>query len=218
MVHVCAAKQPRSLTGARLGVGACLWDGAFVLTAYIAAQPVDTYAGKRCIELGAGVGLVGLALARLGAQVTLTDKPILLGLLRGNVAKNWLGERPPPGSSPESRRGKADVAALEWGSKGYEATISQLATAKFDFVVATDCTYIDPDGNTPDDDHFMTACAGLCHENTMCFVTFEDRGTVLRDNFLAAAHTKFRYVKEMHRSALPQHYQLEHIDVWELRL
>ncbi len=45
MVHVCAAKQPRSLTGARLGVGACLWDGAFVLTAYIAAQPVDTYAG-----------------------------------------------------------------------------------------------------------------------------------------------------------------------------
>lgn len=46
MVHVCAAKQPRSLTGARLGVGACLWDGAFVLTAYIAAQPVDTYAGE----------------------------------------------------------------------------------------------------------------------------------------------------------------------------
>ena len=56
-------------------------------------------AGKRCIELGAGVGLVGLALATLGAQVTLTDKPILLGLLRGNVAKNWLGERPPPGYS-----------------------------------------------------------------------------------------------------------------------
>jgi len=45
MVHVRAAKQPRSLTAARLGVGACLWDGAFVLTAYIAAQPVDTYAG-----------------------------------------------------------------------------------------------------------------------------------------------------------------------------
>lgn len=159
MVHLCAAKQPRSLTGARLGVGACLWDGAFVLTAYIAAQPANSYAGKlslllfelmllrcfvwqesmgrvqfhdscihgstllvciidkrftplplpsvilsqvhaagkRCIELGAGVGLVGLALARLGAKVTLTDKPALLGLLRGNVAKNWLGERPPPG-------------------------------------------------------------------------------------------------------------------------
>ena len=54
-------------------------------------------AGKRCIELGAGVGLVGLSLARLGAQVTLTDKPALLSLLKGNVAKNWLGERPRPG-------------------------------------------------------------------------------------------------------------------------
>ena len=45
-MHLRAAKQPRSLTGARLGVGACLWDGAFVLTAYIAAQPADSYIGK----------------------------------------------------------------------------------------------------------------------------------------------------------------------------
>ena len=54
-------------------------------------------AGTRCIELGAGVGLVGLSLARLGARVTLTDKPALLSLLKGNVARNWLGERPRPG-------------------------------------------------------------------------------------------------------------------------
>ena len=79
-------------------------------------------------------------------------------------------------------------------------------------------TYIDPDGNTPDDNHFMIACAGLCHQKTRCFVTFEDRGSVLRDSFLAAAHTKFQYVKQIPRTCLPQGYQLDHIDVWELRL
>lgn len=40
-----AVQQPRSLTAARLGVGACLWDGAFVLTAYLASQPKGAFAG-----------------------------------------------------------------------------------------------------------------------------------------------------------------------------
>ena len=40
-----AVQQPRSLTAARLGVGACLWDGAFVLTAYLASQPAGEFAG-----------------------------------------------------------------------------------------------------------------------------------------------------------------------------
>ena len=107
---------------------------------------------------------------------------------------------------------------LEWGSKDYVTTVAAMADDHFDFIVATDCAYIDPDGSTPDDNHFMIACAGLCHEKTRCFVTFEDRGTALRDRFLAAAHAKFAYVQQIPRSTLPQGYQQEHIDLWELRL
>lgn len=119
---------------------------------------------------------------------------------------------------PRQPRGKADVAILEWGRGQYMQGVANLACKPIDLVVATDCIYIDPDGNTPDVNHFMEACAGLCQANTKCFVTYEDRGTVLRNGFFTAACTKFRYVKQIHRQTLPTNYQLEHIDVWELRL
>ena len=117
-----------------------------------------------------------------------------------------------------SARGRANVAELEWGGTGYMAQVTTLAREPVDLLVATDCTYIDPDGNTPDDNHFMIACAGLCHAKTRCLVTFEDRGTTLRDNFLAAAQTKFRHVQQVNRKTLPRCYQLEHIDLWEMQL
>lgn len=45
-------------------------------------------AGMRCVELGAGVGLVGLALAAMGARVTITDVAKVLPLMQQNLAAN----------------------------------------------------------------------------------------------------------------------------------
>lgn len=44
--------------------------------------------GMKCVELGAGVGLVGLALAAMGARVTITDVEKVLPLMHANLATN----------------------------------------------------------------------------------------------------------------------------------
>lgn len=60
-----------------VGVGACLWDGALVLAGFLAAQPRYRYVGARCVELGGGVGLVGMALARMVRLERLGTPPTL---------------------------------------------------------------------------------------------------------------------------------------------
>ena len=60
-------------------------------------------AGRRCVELGAGVGVAGLTAARLGAHIVLTDRRPLLSLLRGNAARNWLAGTPDPRSAHTPR-------------------------------------------------------------------------------------------------------------------
>lgn len=84
-------QQPNQLVSGgagNVGVGACLWDGALVLAGYLATQPRYRYVGARCVELGGGVGLVGMALARMGAHCTVTDLAKVLPLLRRNLAAN----------------------------------------------------------------------------------------------------------------------------------
>lgn len=50
-------------------MGACLWDGALVLAAYLLTLPRRRFFGMRCVELGAGVGTLGIIAAKLGSHV-----------------------------------------------------------------------------------------------------------------------------------------------------
>ncbi|KAL0023506.1 hypothetical protein WJX79_004511 [Trebouxia sp. C0005] len=64
--------------------GAVVWDAALVLLKYFCTDP-SLVQSKRCIELGAGTGVVGLTAALLGALVVLTDLPVYLSGLERNV-------------------------------------------------------------------------------------------------------------------------------------
>ena len=88
-ISVRVLADPRK-AGRIVGV---LWESAPCLVRWLLEDPerMDTYIkDKRVLELGAGLGLVGTALAKLGARhVTLTDLPQQLTLLRRNLEANF---------------------------------------------------------------------------------------------------------------------------------
>ncbi|CAI5984369.1 unnamed protein product [Closterium sp. NIES-64] len=87
--------------------GAWVWDASLVFAAWLGAHgkawPEGSCKDLRVLELGAGLGVVGLAAAALGARVLLTDRDIrCMRGIRRNIAENAL-------------EGRAFAAQLEWG-------------------------------------------------------------------------------------------------------
>lgn len=103
--------------------GALLWDSALVLASWLVRNRQSAKDVSSAIELGAGLGLAGLAAASaLGIDVTLTDRAELLPLLERGIATNGL----------LSTR----AMTLEWGD---DDAARKLGT--FDLVLASDCIY-----------------------------------------------------------------------------
>jgi predicted nicotinamide N-methyase len=76
-----------------LGFWATLWPAART-TAHLVGTTNLIDASTRILELGSGVGLAGLAAAKRGANVTLTDgDPAAIPLLQRNITHNDLAHR-----------------------------------------------------------------------------------------------------------------------------
>ena len=211
-LRLVVIQQPASLSARRVGVGACLWDGALLLAAYLTAQPRHRLVGARCVELGAGVGAVGIALAKLGAHVTLTDIGKVLPLLSENVQANgWAAERR---GAFHPDKGWAEVQELEWGCPGAERPIRNLAESRPEWVLAADCCYIDNDGASPSTPAFVATCAALCAGGGRALVSFERRSPEVRRCFLEEARRAFGSVEMVPLARLP--LKLEYCDLWEL--
>lgn len=112
-------------------VNCVVWDACLVLAKYletICHQKPDFLSGLKVLELGCGLGVVGLTAATLGAQVTLTDLPEALTLLRYNINENK--------SKIASMGGYAIAESLVWGD-----STSELLQEEFDLIVLADCVY-----------------------------------------------------------------------------
>ena len=64
--------------------------------------------GKRCVELGAGTGLVGISAAALGAHVMVTDQMEHVQMMQQNVEFNC--------QTTKASRGFVKAQELNWGA------------------------------------------------------------------------------------------------------
>ena len=164
LVRVAQAASAGAAHGRRLGdaaadpgvTGSTVWDGALVLAAHLSRRAtltaLEARLGRPCaslLELGAGTGLAGLALAASGAMprgavVALTDLAPLCDFLHANAARN-AAVLAAPGAA------RVVVAPLRWGDAAAAAAAAALtrkddvdadeATHRVDCVIGADLCY-----------------------------------------------------------------------------
>ena len=137
--------------------GFCVWAGARFLLEVLLSESVfpEQMAGMRVLELGAGVGLLGTAVAALGGEVLLTDLPTLVDYaITPNLHRNTSVETTAAVQSKWLKcvvedddsvhrigLGWASARPLDW-TKPLTEQLSVEALQEIDMVVAADCTWL----------------------------------------------------------------------------
>ncbi|XP_054900912.1 uncharacterized protein LOC129369492 isoform X2 [Poeciliopsis prolifica] len=156
--------------------GAMMWPAALALCSFLDnnRDTVDLR-GKRVLELGAGTGLVAIVASLLGASVTATDLPEILGNLQANLMRNTRG----------LCRHTPQVAPLPWGYD-LESTYPS-SVYKYDYVLAADVVY-----HHDFLDELLVTMKHFCKPGTTLIwankVRFES-DLVFTENFKKAFHT-----------------------------
>lgn len=119
--------------------------------------------------------------------------------------------------------GTATVIGLDWEDQASLAAAAAAISAHgpVDFIVATDCIYPDPSGSVPSSRGFIAAVRALATPGqTRVLTTFEARSDELRQALLsAAAEVKGGcQVRKLEPDVLPEAYQTQHIELYELFL
>lgn len=154
--------------------GHCVWDAALLLADLLQASG-ERFANTKTVELGAGVGLVGMALAVLGAEVVLTDQAYTLPLLRRNVQRNFVDRELPGVQAPK-------VEACQWGELIEGETLRRWADDKaVDLVVFSDVTY-----NAEAARLLVHTLGKVANPDTVVHFSYETRSAEIETGFLKA--------------------------------
>lgn len=125
----------RGQSDIQISTGLALWLGSEVLCEHLTNYP-NLVKGKKVLELGAGLGLCGIASHLLGAsRVLMTDGDTdVLENLRYNVTLNIK-------NCVDGEKALVSCPQLIWGT-GNNAYDFQEVYGKADVMIATDCVYM----------------------------------------------------------------------------
>lgn len=107
------------------GVAAVVWDAAIVMSEYL-TQHQEIVRNRSVLELGAGMGLVGMVAALAGGKVTCTEREEALDRLQASVSSNF-----------DSAVHNLTVTTLDWTRDQSDWD------ADFDVILGADIVYIE---------------------------------------------------------------------------
>ena len=159
------------------GCGGQLWPAGMVLAKYMLSQHRGRLSHKSIVEIGAGAGLVGLAVAKgceIDIPLLITDQQPMLALMQKNVSLNQLEK-------------KVTVHLYDWGAP--PSTLQSWCTSSGDplthpdIVLAADCVYFEPAFPL-----LIQTLQDLIGRDTICYFCFKKR-----------RKADWRFIKEMQK-------------------
>ncbi|KAH0844549.1 hypothetical protein AYO21_08561 [Fonsecaea monophora] len=167
------------------GCGGQLWPAGMVLSKYMLRyHRAGSLRGKSVVEIGAGGGLVGLAVA-LGCEldsdqkIYITDQIPMLALMRKNITLNKLED-------------KVVAEVYDWGTAPPPTILSSRTQHQHpDVVLAADCVYFEPTFPL-----LLQTLNDLIGPETTCYFCFKKR-----------RKADMRFIRDMTKS-----FQAEYIE------
>ncbi|PRW45241.1 hypothetical protein C2E21_6339 [Chlorella sorokiniana] len=196
-------------------LGTTVWDASIVLAKYIEKNSRrgdfsrPKVRGKRALELGAGMGLAGMALALLGAEVVFTDIGDVLPLLRRNVEQNIspAALKLRDAGWAASEVGRTSVASLDWSDRSCYADFKP----PYDFILAADCVYSEL--AVP---HLLATVLAMGGPRTQAIITNEFRSQTVHDEFMAQFGRHFT-IRKVAAGKMDANYQHPLIHIYLLK-
>ena len=145
----------------REGCGGQLWPAGMVLSRYMLTYHKQHLHTKSILEIGAGGGLVGLAVARgcersqIKGKILITDQEPMLALMQKNIALNSLAD-------------VVEAQVYDWGTK--ITTVPSESSHYPDIVLAADCVYFEPAFPL-----LLQTLVDLIGQDTVCYFCFKKR-------------------------------------------